>query len=77
MRALFKDIKGLVGCYENPPNYVAGDDMKNFPVLENAWMEVVGEKIIGLGSMSTGPKTVLYTHLTLPPTKEINTSVYP
>jgi imidazolonepropionase len=56
MRALFKDIKGLVGCYENSPNFVAGENMKNFPVLKNAWMEVVGEKIIGFGSMSTCPK---------------------
>ena len=31
MRALFKDIKGLVGCYENSPNFVAGENMKNFP----------------------------------------------
>ena len=56
MRALFKDIKGLVGCYEKSPSFVAGNDMRKFPVLENAWMEVVGEKIVGFGSMSTCPK---------------------
>jgi imidazolonepropionase len=56
MRALFKDIKGLVGCYKNPPHFVAGDNMKHFPILENAWMEVVGEKITRFGPMSTCPK---------------------
>ena len=56
MRALFKDIKGLVGCYEKSPSFVAGNDMRKFPVLENAWMEVVGEKIVGFGAMSTCPK---------------------
>jgi len=56
MRALFKDIKGLVGYYENPPNFVAGEEMKQFPVMENAWIEVVGGKIIAAGPMSTCPK---------------------
>jgi len=30
--------------------------MKHFPILENAWMEVVGEKIIRFGPMSACPK---------------------
>ncbi|HHZ97914.1 MAG TPA: imidazolonepropionase [Flavobacteriales bacterium] len=56
MRALFKDIKGLVGYYEKSPRFIAGDEMKQFPVMENAWLEVVGGKIIAAGPMSTCPK---------------------
>jgi imidazolonepropionase len=56
MQTLFKDIKGLVGCYDNSPPFLAGDEMRQFPVLENAWMTVEGKKITGFGSMSECPK---------------------
>ena len=56
MQTLFKDIKGLVGCYEISPPYLAGADMKQFPVLENAWLTVEGKKITGFGPMSECPK---------------------
>lgn len=56
MQTLFKDIKGLVGCYEISPPYLAGADMKQFPVLQNAWLTVEGKKITGFGPMSECPK---------------------
>ena len=56
MQTLFKDIKGLVGCYDNSPPFLAGDEMRQFTVLENAWMTVEGKKITGFGSMSKCPK---------------------
>ena len=56
MQTLFKDIKGLVGCYDISPPYLAGEDMRQFPVLENAWLTVEGKKITGFGPMSECPK---------------------
>jgi len=56
MQTLFKDIKGLVGCYEISPSYLAGAEMRQFPVQDNAWMTVEGKKITGFGPMSECPK---------------------
>jgi len=63
MRALFKDIKGLVGAYKNAPDFVAGAEMKNFPVLENSWLLVEGGLISDFGSMSDFPGVKDWTDL--------------
>jgi imidazolonepropionase len=55
MQALLKDIKGLVGAYKKAPHYVAGDDMKEFPVLENAWVSFDNGLILDFGLMSSVP----------------------
>ena len=55
MRRLFKNIKGLVGCYEAPPEWLAGQSMAEFPVLENAWLAVEEGRIAAFGSMTDFP----------------------
>ena len=55
MRRLFKNIKGLVGCYETPPKWLAGESMSDFPVLENAWLAVEEGRIAAFGRMDDFP----------------------
>ena len=55
MRRLFKNIKGLVGCYEAPPEWLAGQSMSEFPILENARLAVEEGRIAAFGSMTDFP----------------------
>ena len=55
MQTLLKDIKGLVGAYKNPPSFIAGDDMRLFTVLENAWLSVDNGQILDFGTMDSCP----------------------
>lgn len=55
MQTLFIDIKALVGAYKNSPSFLAGEEMKNFNVVENAWLLIEDEKISDYGSMSEVP----------------------
>lgn len=55
MQTLLKDIKGLVGAYKNPPSFIAGDDMRLFTVLENAWLLVDNGQILDFGTMDSCP----------------------
>jgi imidazolonepropionase len=59
MQSLLKDIKGLVGAYKNAPSFVAGDEMRKFPVLENSWVSIDGGVITGFGPMSELPEVDL------------------
>lgn len=52
MKKLIKNIKGLAGVYEDAPKWVAGKDMANFPMIENAFLAIEDGKIAGYGSMS-------------------------
>jgi imidazolonepropionase len=63
MRALFKDIKGLVGAYRNAPDFVAGEEMKNFPVHENSWLLVENGLISDFGHMTEFPGVKDWTDL--------------
>lgn len=55
MRLLLKNIKGLVGAYEHPPAFIAGRDMRAFPVLDDAWMAVEEGRVADFGSMAEFP----------------------
>ena len=55
MQTLLKDIKGLVGAFKNSPKYVAGSQMREFPVIENAWLSCDNGVITGFGTMDTCP----------------------
>jgi len=51
MKILIKNIKGLVGCYEDAPFFLRGREMDRLPVLENAFLAIEEGKIAMYGSM--------------------------
>lgn len=53
---LIKNIKQLIQAEENPRFIVKGEDMKNLPVIENAYLLIDGERIKDFGKMSEMPK---------------------
>lgn len=55
MRLLLKNIRGLVGAYENAPGFLAGKDMREFPVLTDAWLAVEDGRVVDFGSMTEFP----------------------
>lgn len=55
MRLFIKNIKGLIGAYEEAPDFVAGADMQNLPVLEDAWLAVEDGIIVAFGQMKDWP----------------------
>jgi imidazolonepropionase len=52
---LLKNIRGLVGAFETPPPFVAGSDMSQFPVVEDAWLAVEAGRVVDWGEMSEFP----------------------
>ena len=52
MDILIKNIKGLVQVRKTSPKWVAGADMANLPILENAYLKIDGGVISEYGSMS-------------------------
>lgn len=54
-KLLLKNIKGLVQVRDNAPAKLAGTEMAELPVLENAWMAVEDGEIIGYGEMADFP----------------------
>ncbi len=52
MRILFTHIKGLVGAYDEAPAYLAGADMNEFNLLEDAWLAVEDGRIADFGKMA-------------------------
>jgi len=55
MKILFKNIKGLVGVMEDTPAFIAGKEMKNFCVMENAYLAVENGRIVDFGEMQEWP----------------------
>lgn len=53
---LFKNIKGLVQARKNSPAVIKGLDMKDLPVVENAWLVIDGESILDFGAMEELPE---------------------
>lgn len=51
MKILIKNIKGLVGCFEEAPSFLRGRDMDKLPILENAFLAIEDGKIAMYGSM--------------------------
>lgn len=50
-KLLLKNIKCLIGVYENSPKKLSGKEMKILPTIENAWLACEGSKIAAFGSM--------------------------
>jgi len=55
MRTLLKNIKGLVGAFEEVPRDVAGSEMAKFPILHNAWLALEGGVVVDFGPMEEFP----------------------
>lgn len=55
MNYLFKNIRQLVQVRENHPAFIAGEEMKVLPVIENAWLAVEDGKIAAYGEMKDWP----------------------
>lgn len=65
MKILIKNIKQLVQVEENPKLKVAGRDMKNLPCINNAWLAIENDKIVGFGKMEDWEGISDWTNLTI------------
>ena len=54
-KLLLKNIKTLVSVYEIAPLLLRGTEMKNVPVLNDAWLAVEDGLIVDFGSMAAFP----------------------
>src|SRR6218665_543538 len=54
-KLLLKNIKNLVGVYEQAPLKLAGAEMKSLPCIENAWLACDNGLIADYGSMDDFP----------------------
>ncbi len=50
-KLLIKNIKGLVQVGENIPNVIKGHEMKNLPILENAFLALEDGEVVAYGLM--------------------------
>ncbi len=55
MKLFIKNIKGLVGVYDDAPKFVSGKAMQNLPVMEDAWLAVEDGIIADYGLMQDWP----------------------
>ena len=65
MRTLVKNIKGLVGAFDDVPRDVAGPEMAKFPILHNAWLAIDNGLIADFGSMEDFPGIVDWSGLNI------------
>lgn len=56
MSILLTHIKQLLQVREDLPKYLAGEEMKNLPIIENAWLWLENGKIKDYGSMNNLPQ---------------------
>ncbi|MBT8258705.1 MAG: imidazolonepropionase [Bacteroidia bacterium] len=52
MSVLFKNIKTLLQVRDEPPKFVSGHEMKELPLLENAYLLIENDTIVDYGLMS-------------------------
>ncbi len=57
-KLLLKNIKNLIGVYEEAPGALKGKAMKNLPCIENAWLASENGLIVDYGSMEDFPGIV-------------------
>lgn len=65
MKILIKNIKQLVQVEETPQIKVSGKDMKNLPFIEDAWLALEDDKIVGFGKMQDWEGIADWTDLTV------------
>lgn len=56
MSILLTNIKQLLQVRDDAPTYLSGKEMKNLPVLENAWVWLENDRIKDYGSMEALPE---------------------
>ena len=65
MKILIKNIKQLVQVEESPHLKVVGKDMKNLPCINEAWLALENDKIVGFGKMEDWEGISDWTNLTI------------
>lgn len=65
MRTLVKNIKGLVGAFDDVPRDVAGSEMAKFPILHNAWLAAEDGVVVDFGGMDDFPGIVDWSGLNI------------
>ena len=65
MKILIKNIKQLVQVEEIPRLKVAGKDMKTLPCINDAWLAIENDKIVGFGKMADWEGISDWTNLTV------------
>lgn len=51
-KILIKNIKGLVGVFDNAPGILRGEEMNLLPIIENAFLAIENDLIVAYGSMN-------------------------
>jgi len=64
-KLLLKNIKTLVGVYEQAPEKLSGAAMKNLPCLDNAWLACESGLIVDFGTMESFPGISDWKNLTV------------
>lgn len=54
-KLLLKNIKTLVSVYDESPLLLKGSEMKQLPILEDAWLAIEDGKILDFGTMVDFP----------------------
>ncbi len=65
MKILIKNIKQLVQVEEIPQLKVSGKDMKHLPCINDAWLAIEHDKIVGFGKMQDWEGIADWTNLTV------------
>ncbi|MES2284264.1 MAG: imidazolonepropionase [Bacteroidota bacterium] len=65
MKILIKNIKQLVQVEESPQSKVVGKDMKNLSCINEAWLALENDKIVGFGKMEDWEGISDWTNLTI------------
>ncbi|MCE9538399.1 MAG: imidazolonepropionase [Bacteroidetes bacterium] len=65
MKILIKNIKQLVQVEESPQSKVVGKDMKNLTCIDEAWLALENDKIVGFGKMEDWEGISDWTNLTI------------
>jgi imidazolonepropionase len=65
MKILIKNIKQLVQVEEEPQIKISGKDMKNLSCIDNAWLAIEKDIIVGFGKMDDWEGITDWTNLTI------------
>ncbi|MDF2436593.1 MAG: imidazolonepropionase [Bacteroidota bacterium] len=65
MKILIKNIKQLVGIEDEPRLKVSGAEMKKLECIDNAWLAIENDKIVGFGKMEDWEGITDWTNLTI------------
>ncbi|PLW96191.1 MAG: hypothetical protein C0593_12240 [Marinilabiliales bacterium] len=63
MAVLIRNIKSLIQVDRKEKAFLAGDEMKDIPTIDNAWLLLDNERIHSYGSMEKFPETEQFDNL--------------